>query len=200
MKFDRRTYLERASIATVAIAGLAGCLGGGSEGGDETGTLSTSVTDQPMDIGDFESLVVTIVGLWLGPRAADTATSTETEDGDESGREYYEFDSPAEANLVELQDGSVQLVDERELETAEYAFLQLDTDGIDATLTDGSEATVETPGNAPLTFNEPFEIREQTQTSFTADFTPVKRGQTATYVLQPVAQGIDVSYEDDTDA
>jgi hypothetical protein len=32
---------------------------------------------------------------------------------------------------------------------------------------------------------------------FTADFTPVKRGQTGSYVLQPVPDGITVEYEEE---
>lgn len=184
---DRRTYLATTGAATAGIVGLAGCLGSG-----ETGTLTTQVTDQPGDIADFESCVVTIVGMWLGPQEAEAGD----EEGEEpSDREYYEYDEPQEADLVELQDGNTQLVDDRELEVATYEFLQLDTDGIDATLEDGSSATVEVPGEAPLTFNQQFEVREDTRTVFTADFTPVKRGQTGNYVLQPVPDGIAVDYE-----
>jgi hypothetical protein len=170
------------------MVGLAGCIGGGS-----TGTLATQVTDQPGDIADFESCVVTIVGMWLGPEDAEAG---DEEDGESTEREYYEYDEPQEADLVDLQGENTSLVDERELETATHAFLQLDTDGIDATLEDGSSATVETPGEAPLTFNQEFEIREDTRTVFTADFTPVKRGQTGSYVLQPVPDGITVEYEE----
>lgn len=53
-----------------------------------------------------------------------------------------------------------------------------------------------TPGEAPLTFNERFEIRADTQTVFTADFAPVKRGRAGGYVLQPVPDGITVEYEE----
>jgi hypothetical protein len=187
MKLDRRTYLVTTGAATASMVGLAGCLGGA------TGTLATRVTDQPGDIADFEECIVTVVGMWLGPEGSDSGT----EDGETpSDREYYEYDEPQEADLVQLQDGETQLVDERDLETGSYEFLQLDTDGVDATLNDGSEATVEVPGEAPLTFNQAFEIREDTRTTFTADFTPVKRGQTGSYVLQPVPDGITVDYGD----
>lgn len=182
---DRRTYLVATGGATAAMVGLAGCLGG------ETGTLATQVTDQPGDIADFESCVVTIAGMWLGPEDAESG-----QDGEPADREYHEYDEPREADLLELQDGQTQLVDERELETSTYEFLQLDVDSVDATLEDGSDATVEVPGEAPLTFNESFEIREGTRTVFTADFTPVKRGQAGGYVLQPVPEGIEVAYED----
>jgi hypothetical protein len=228
----RRTYL--AGVAAAGIAGLAGCTG--SSGSTETGTLATQVTDQPGDIADFDSCVITVVGMWLGPMAAegddeaadgaenetaddetDGAETTaegaedETDDGDsetaddepedeegesEGGREYYEFDEPQEADLVQLQGEQTQLVDERELEVGEYEYIQLDTDGVEATLNDGSSAEVRVPGNAPLTFNESFEIRADTRTTFTADFTPVRRGRTGRYNLQPVPRGITVSYEE----
>ncbi len=187
---SRRKYLIATGAATVGTVPLAGCTGG-----DESGTLATQVTDQPADIGDFESLFVTIVGMWLGPE--DAEAGDEDEDTEPAGREYYEYDEPQEADLVQLQDGATQLVDERELDVAEYEFLQLDIDDVDGTLEDGSDATVEMPGEAPLTFNEPFEIRENTRTVFTADVAPVQRGQAGSYVLQPVPQGITVEYEDE---
>lgn len=187
---SRRTYLIATGAATAGMASLAGCADD-----DATGTLATQVTDDPGDIADFESCIVTIVGMWLGPEDAEAGD----EDGDTepAGREYYEYDEPQQADLVELQDEATQLVDERELNVATYEFLQLDIDGVDATLEDGSEATVEVPGEAPLTFNQSFEIRENTRTVFTGDFTPVQRGQAGSYVLQPVAEGITVDYEEE---
>lgn len=185
---DRRTYLAIAGTAAAGMAGFAGCLGG------STGTLATRVTDQPGDIEDFESCVVTVVGMWLGPEGVETGD----EEGEEpADREYHEYDDPQDADLVELRGDVTQLVDERDLETATYEFLQLDVDEVDATLEDGSDATVEVPGEAPLTFDERFEIREDNRTVFTADFTPVKRGQADGYILQPVAEGITVEYRDE---
>jgi len=182
---DRRTYLAGTAIA--GTAGFAGCLGGG-----ETGTLATRVTDQPGDIADFESCVVTIVGMWLGPEDAEAGD----EEGEEpADREYHEYDEPQEADLVDLQGDNTQLVDESEFDVATYQFLQLDVDGIDATLDGGDSATVGVPGDAPLTFNQEFEIRADARTTFTADFTPVLRGQTDEYLLQPVPDGITVEYE-----
>lgn len=185
---DRRTYLATTGAVTVGIVGLSGCIGGGS-----TGTLATQVSDQPGDIRDFESCVVTIVGMWLGPEGAEAGTE---EGGEPSDREYHEYDEPQEADLVDLQGDATQLVDERELDAATYEFLQLDVDGVDATLEDGSDATVEVPGEAPLTFNESFEIRADTLTVFTADFTPVKQGQTGRYLLQPVPSEVTIEYDD----
>ena len=210
---SRRTYLQATGAAALGAAGLAGCVG------KATGTLATRVTDQPADIGDFESLVVTIEGIWLGPEGAESgatgnetdgdgeeagnttdgadADGNETDDGDDenepAGREYHEFDEPEEADLVQLQDGETQLIDERELAVNTYQFLQLDVSNVDGTLDGGDEADVDLPGNAPITFNEEFEVRENTRTSFTADFAPVRRGN-GTYLLRPVPRGIEVSY------
>ncbi len=247
----RRDYLELAGgVAAASTIGLAGCLGsdddgdgdGGGNGGDEeaTGTLATQVTDQPGDIADFESCVVTIQGIWVKPNDTDESDDSdgsddaesegENTDGEESDggnesdgdatadegsetddeideqreedvdqsdeRRYYEFDEPQQADLVDLQGENTQLVDERELPVGEYAFLQLDVTDVEGTLAEGGETEVSTPGNAPLQFKESFEIRDGKLTTFLADFTPVRRGQTGTYLLQPVATGTEVSYED----
>jgi len=213
---DRRTYLKTTGAAALGAAGLtslSGCLGGA------TGTLATYVTDQPGDIADFESCVVTIAGVRLGPAdiegeeddggdgadnagdGADDGTETEA-DGTETeaasteaeGREYVEFDEPQDADLVELADGSTQLMGETELEPGEHGYLQLDVTGVDATLEDGSDAEVDTPGNAPLKFDRSFEVREDTRTEFTADFTPVQQGGSGGYLLRPVADGVEVRY------
>ena len=202
----RRQYVKTiGAVGAASTVGLAGCSG---NGGTATGTLATQVTDQPGDIADFESCVVTIQGIWLKPiegTETESATMTDGEDGvdeqdegdvDESdAREYHEFDEAQEADLVELQDGNTDLVDERDVAAQDYAFLQLDVSGVEGTLADGGEAEVDTPGNAPLQFKHQFEVREGQRTTFTGDFTPVKRGQTNRYLLQPVASGTDVSYE-----
>ncbi|WP_276251151.1 DUF4382 domain-containing protein [Haloarcula rara] len=199
---NRRQYLQTAGVAT--IAGLvAGCSGSTSGDSEKTyGTLSTSVTDQPADIDDFESCVVTLQGIWIKPAEGGTESTEETpetttEDStDDDGRRYIEFEEAQEADLVELQGSNTQLIDETEVETGDYEYLQLDVSGVEGTLTDGSETTVDTPGEAPLKFNAAFEIREEETTSFIADFTPVKRGPNG-YIIQPVASGTKVLYGDD---
>ena len=199
---SRRQYLKTlGAVGAATTVGLAGCAGEAAA----TGTLATAVTDQPGDIADFESCVVTVQGIWVKPAEDGTPTdSTDSEgvqtqapeDVDESdAREYHEFDEPQEADLVELQDGNTQPVDDRELEVGGYEFLQLDVSGVEGTLDGGGEAEVTTPGEAPLQFKQAFEIREDERTRFVADFTPVKRGRTERYLLQPVATGTEVVYE-----
>jgi hypothetical protein len=198
----RRDYLKATGgLAAASVTGLAGCMGGAEAA---TGTLATRVSDQPGDISDFETCVVTMAGFWVAPEsdgdstATSTSASTETEtpsDDTDVDREYHEFEEPQEADLVELQGDRSTLLGEQELETGTYAFLQLDVTGVAATLADGGEATVETPGEAPLKFDQSFEIRADERTVFTADFTPVRRGQSGSYLLQPVASETSVSYE-----
>ncbi|MEF8813506.1 MAG: DUF4382 domain-containing protein [Halovenus sp.] len=211
---NRRQYLKTlGAVGAAATVGLAGCAGDAAA----TGTLATAVTDQPGDIADFASCVVTIQGIWLKPATEGTATeeTDSTADGSDSetvqtqaaedvdqsdAREYHEFDEPQEADLVQLQDGNTELVDDREVETGSYEFLQLDVSGVEGTLEGGGGAQVDTPGNAPLQFKQAFEVRENERTRFVADFTPVKRGRTDRYLLQPVATGTDVVYEAETTA
>ncbi len=196
---SRRTYL--AATAGLTATGLAGCLGTSN---NATGYLSTSVTDQPGDIGDFQECVVTIAGVWIGPEGDDSEEGNETDgetnetDDEDSGRTYYEFEAPQEADLVQLQGDETSLIDEdREVSVGEYPYLQLDVTGVEGTLDGGEEATVRTPGNAPLQFKQAFEIRENTRTQFTADFTPVRTGPPGSteYLIQPVPSGIEVTYE-----
>ena len=219
---SRRTYLKATGAAALGTTGIAGCVG------RATGTLATSVTDQPADIADFESLVVTVEGIWLGPEGAESGadgnqtadepdetdeTANETdetegdggegdgEEGDDEeaaggeGREYHAFDEPQEADLVQLQNGETQLVDERELAVGTYQFLQLDISNVEGTLEGGEAAEVDRPGEAPLTFNAAFEVREDTRTTFTADFAPIRRGN-GRYLLRPVPSGIEVTYKE----
>ncbi|MFB6302003.1 MAG: DUF4382 domain-containing protein [Haloferacaceae archaeon] len=175
----RRTYLQTvAGTAAIGSTALAGCTGGKS-----TGTLATRVSDQPGDISDFESCVVTIAGVWVKPA-----------DGELVKREI----EPTEADLTELQGERSSLVAEEEFETGTYEFLQLRISETRGTLTSGEEVDVAVPGDAPLKFEKEFEIRENQRTTFTADFTPVRAGGSGRYLLQPVADEVTVSYEGGT--
>ncbi|WP_058828460.1 DUF4382 domain-containing protein [Haloferax sp. Q22] len=178
MTHTRRRFLRSAAgIAAATTAGLAGCMGTASA---TTGTLSTRVSDKPGDIADFESCVVTVSTVRVKPA-----------DG-----EAKSLDAGGTAlDLVELQGDASALVEEFELETGIYDFLQVEVSETDATLTDGSAATVEVPGSAPLKFERSFEIRADETTTFTADFTPVKAGNAGKYVLQPVADEVTETYE-----
>lgn len=155
---------------------LAGCTG------SNMGTLATHVSDQPGDIRDFERLLIQINGVRVKPEDADVV----------------DLDADAEVDLTELTGEASELVDESELEAGSYEFLMLEAEATDAVLSEGGSAEVSLPGDAPLKFNEPFDIREGQTTTFIADFTPVKQGQTNRYVLKPVADEVQVIYQGET--
>lgn len=173
----RRDYLATASAA--AGLALAGCTGGGN-----TGTLETRVSDQPGDITDFDTLVLRVTEIH--PKPVDDSRQTIDIDDEE-------------VDLVDLQGDESESIGTTDLETGDYEFLQLTIgEVVEAVLTDGGSATVTTPGEAPLKFEKAFEIREGETTTFIADFTPVRQGQTERYVLQPVADEVEVIYEGET--
>ncbi|WP_348613582.1 DUF4382 domain-containing protein [Halobaculum rarum] len=186
---NRREYLRStAGLAAMGTVGLAGCMGG--SGG--TGTLATHVSDQPGDIGDFESLVVTVSEVRIQP--ADGELITESVDD-------------VTADLTKLQGDKQKLVAQSELEPGDYEHVHLGISNVEGTLSDGSEASVDTAGEAGLKFqtfvvdgeeSETFEIRADETASFTADFTPVKQGGSGSYLLRPVADEVTVTYEDVT--
>lgn len=173
---DRRRFVYTLG-ALVSASTLAGC---GS--GPNTGTLATRVSDQPGDIADFDRLLVEITGIRVKPEDAD----------------IQEIDTNVEVDLTELTGEASALVKETDLQAGTNEFLQLVAEATEAELTGGGSATVQVPGDAPLKFNKQFEIRSGETTTFIADFTPVKQGQTDRYVLQPVADEVEIKYQTET--
>lgn len=210
MIMERRKYLSAVGVA--AITGLAGCFGDDSDDDDpETGSLSTAVSDdQHTAIDQFNSLVVSVDTIRVFPQEEDESNpdgeTTDDENGDEaSDSDPIEIDAGgAEIDLVSVQGDDFDIIDESELETGSYSHLQLHIqDEIDAMLIDGSEdVTVTTPGDAPLQFNQEFEIRTDEKTTFVADFAPFEGGGQE-YQLRPVPSAIRVMYgeipDDSTD-
>lgn len=179
---DRRAFLK-SGVAASGVA-VAGC---GSD--TPTGTLATYVSDQPGDIGDFESCVVSVDEIRVLP--TDDASDTEDHEGDEL---LFEV-SGVTVDLVELAGEASALTQTQQLETGEYAYLKLGVSTVDASLVDGGMAMVSTPGDARLKFAQSFEIRADETTRFTTDFTPVSQGDSGRYVLRPVAEETTVRYE-----
>jgi len=156
-------------------------------------TLPTPDSDVTVRVEVDSDEVYAAGTVTLQPSDGDTPATDET--AAESELVVIDVDG-ATADLVNLQGDDSALVDESDVETGRYEFLQLAVSEVDATLEDGSDANVDTPGNAPLKFDKSFAIRAGTTTSFTADFTAVKRGQAGGYVLQPVADEVTVTYSD----
>ena len=154
---NRRTYLGGFGAA-VATGTLAGCTGNGTDGNgngsgngnsdaDEEeeddgttayGVLSTSITDQPNDIADFESLLITIEGIWVKPDGAD--------DGDEDEEEADDGDAP--------EDDGEDAGDETDRDESEE---EDDENGSDENGTDDGEDVDESQGRYYIEFEEPQE-------------------------------------------
>jgi len=116
-------------------------------------------------------------------------------DGDAEEPETIEVDD-AEVDLTEVKNEKSQLVSETELESGDYEWLRVTvSDDIDATLADGGGDAEVTVPSGGLKLNKAFEIRADSTTTFTADFTPVKRGQASSYNIQPVSNEVTVTYE-----
>lgn len=133
-----------------------------------------------------------------GSESEDDGNDDQSETDTSDDREYYEFDDAVDVDLVALEDGS-QVIDERDLPVDEYEFLQLDVSAIDATLTNDDPATVTTPDDGPLQFDERFEIRDGGETTFVAAVRPVEQDDAGTYVLEAAADGTEVIADDEND-
>lgn len=157
------------------MAVVAGCTG---LGGGSTSSFETLVSDQPGDIADFETLELTLTELRPKPVNGEEQT-VDIED--------------TTVDLTQLVGEGAESLGTTELETGDYEYLKVTVGAVPtATLSDGGEAEVTTPGDAPLKFNAGFPVCADGETTFTADFTPVKQGQTNRYVLQPVADEVTV--------
>lgn len=181
---ERRQYIK-ATGATMIGSLLAGCAASGSkdaageddandetggsdgESGSTTGTLSTSVTDQPIDIDDFESCVVTVDGIWVKPANADdegdgNETDGDGTDEDETGENGTDEDEPEEPE-VDAHEGDDHGPDDEgdANETAGDDGENVADDEGDENETDGDDGTEDAPdeseGRYYVEFDEPQE-------------------------------------------
>ncbi len=80
--------------------------GGDSDDADSrTGTFATAITDQPGDIGDFESCVVTVTGAYVLPGRAGGGGDDTGSDSDEEGESDVETADDGTADDGEEDDG-----------------------------------------------------------------------------------------------
>lgn len=166
---ERRRFAQWLAVAGV---GLGGCIGG------PAGTLQTILHVRPGDLSALDRLEITVAGLWLGPAIADDASGPPQ-------RERYDLADPRTVDLVDVENDQGTQIDERELPPGRYSFLQLDVSDTDSSR-DGDSVTIELPAGAPLTFDTAFEIREDATTTVHVAVTAVRRGDSETFLLQPV--------------
>lgn len=167
--FYCRSYLEVLGAVPFVgvVAGYTGISGG-------SGTLATRVSDQPGDVGAFDTLLIHVTGIPVKPREEEIET----------------VDVHVEIDLTELTGEASEFIDDGERDTESSAFLQVEAEAREATFGNGSSVTAEVSWETPLEFEAAFEIWRWETTTFIADFTPVKRGQTNECVLGPVADQV----------
>jgi len=221
-----------ATVIVALMLVTAGCsLGGTGPGdsgepsdgtsGDAVGTISFYISDQPSAIDDFEHLNVTISqvefqragegdeeGMEDGDGENATTTdgnATDTEEGgdeaDDGGWQSFDIDDRT-VDLTELEGDNATLLEEFEVENGTYTGVRISVSDINGTLTDGSSADVKLPSEK-LRINQQFVVGNDESVDFVYDITVVKRGNSGSYNIQPVAgeSGTDVPIDrvDDED-
>ncbi|MFB6177803.1 MAG: DUF4382 domain-containing protein, partial [Halobaculum sp.] len=135
--------------------------------------LQFYLSDEENDIGDFESLEVTITKIGVHRTG-------------EGGGEWVERElNGTTADLTELQGANATLLDSFDVPSGEYDTVFVYVSAVNGTLTDGSSANVKLP-SGKLQITKPFTISPNSSVEFVFDITVVKAGNSGKYVLQPV--------------
>ncbi|MFD1526711.1 DUF4382 domain-containing protein, partial [Halolamina salina] len=197
--------MKRQTVATVLAAAmllLAGCgsgvAPGGSDGSGE-GTVNMYISDQNNAIDDFEHLNVTVTQI-AAHRVDDSegdAEESETEVSETEVSETEEIDAEDDGwvtqdvdnvtvDLTELQGNNATVVGQIDAPNGTYDKVFVHISDVNGTLTDGSSTNVKLP-SSKLHLNEEFTVGNGEEIDFVFDITVVKRGQSGSYNIQPVA-------------
>ncbi|WP_053946853.1 DUF4382 domain-containing protein [Halolamina sediminis] len=192
--------MQRQTVATVLAAAMllvAGCgsgvAPGGSDGSGE-GTVNMYISDQNNAIDDFEHLNVTITEIAAHrvddseseTEASETAVSeTEEIDAEDDGWVTRDVDNVT-VDLTELQGNNATMVGQIDAPNGTYDKVFVHVSDVNGTLTDGSSTDVKLP-SSKLHLNEEFTVGDGEAIDFVFDITVVKRGQSGSYNIQPVA-------------
>lgn len=222
---DEHSIPRRALLAAGGAAGatlVAGCTGStGNAGGDgDTGTFRLLVTDLPADIGDFDSLEVTLDRARVfrgtdeesdesetagtdnneseGEATDSTSESEDSADNDSDGesddREFFWLDlDGATVDLTQVVGDKAVAVFEGELEAGTYSKVELHAAGIEG-IVDGEQVDVKIPSGKLQIVHE-FEIQPDEPVEFVFDIHVVKKGNGG-YNLRPVISGSGVNGKD----
>ncbi len=176
---------QRVALAAVAALILSAC--GGSGGGDDTGSLSLSITDAPVDGAQNVYVQFSSVEVF----------------GSGSGSQVFNFDPPKQIDLLALQgSASTALLDNVSLPAGAYQWVRLgvDTAGDMDTyivLSDGSteELTIPSGDETGLKLVQGFDVSVTGSSDFTIDFDLRKsvHEMNGAYELRPALRLLDNS-------
>ncbi len=161
-----------------------------SEGaGQGNASLDFYVSDEQNAIDDFQHLNVTIAKV--GVHRAD--------DGENESAWIETAVNNTTVDLTELQGANATKLDTLTVENGTYDKTFLYVTSVNGTLKDGSSTDVKLPSNK-LQLNTEFTVGDGEELAFVFDITVVKRGQSGSYNIKPVASesgtGDEVDIED----
>lgn len=139
-------------------------------------SLDFYLSDEENDIGDFDSLDVTITKIGVHRSG----------NGSDGGGEWIERElNGTTADLTELQGANATLLDSFDVSSGEYDKVFVYVSAVNGTLTDGSSAKVKLP-SGKLQLTKPFTLSANSSVEFVFDITVVKAGNSGKYILKPV--------------
>jgi hypothetical protein len=149
----------------------------------DQGRMNFYISDQQNAIDDFRHLNVTIDEVSLRGPAANGTNAT------------YEVDNRT-VDLTELKGDNATLLRTFDVPAGNYTKVFISINEVNGTLTDGSTTDVKLP-SSKLQLNENFEVTADSEVDFVYDITVVKRGNSGSYNIKPVASesGTDVPIE-----
>ena len=176
----RCSWMYRSLLAVVVAFLVFGCSSGDS---DDTGTLSLSLTDAPVD--DAANVMIAFTSVELQQDSGDRLT--------------FDFDPPQQIDLLALRSGRSEILLEEELPPGLYNWirLQISTEATDSyiELLDNSRHSLRIPSGDErgLQLNRSFEVPEDGEVDFTLDFDLRKsvrapQGSSGDYILRPTVR------------
>lgn len=179
--------IDEVEDATVSSEGAENAGGADDADGETTETETATATegaasldfylsDEENDIGDFDSLEVTITKIGVHRSG----------NGSGGGGEWIERKlNGTTADLTELQGANATLLDSFDVPSGEYDKVFVYVSAVNGTLTDGSSANVKLP-SGKLQLTKPFTLSANSSVEFVFDITVVKAGNSGKYILKPV--------------
>jgi hypothetical protein len=174
----RQTLVTALVVAMVAIAGCGGSVSPG-DGGSGEGTVNMYISDQPSAIDDFEHLNVTVTSV-AAHRVDDDGTETNESQWVEQEIDHVTVD------VTELQGANASQLGEIPAPNGTYDKTFIHVSEVNGTLTNGESTDVMLP-SSKLHINENFTVGNGEEIDFVFDITVVKRGNSGSYNIQPVA-------------
>ncbi len=135
------------------------------------GTLAFLISDEKNDIGDFQSLNITITKIHLHLA------------GEDGG--LIELEPQETVDLTKLQGLNAQEIWRGNITAGNYTWVRIYVSEVSGVLFEGNQTAYVKLPSEKLKISEPFEVTEDSETSFVYDITVFETGKRGKYILQP---------------